>query len=80
MTLAAIHSALVPPSEPSSARSLDKVGALTVLEAMVEQRRRSSGNLAAVHPAGYSRDDADAVATQRRERLDPDHDVFQKIR
>jgi hypothetical protein len=80
MTLAATISTPIPPSPSSSARSLEEVGALTVLEAMVEQRRRSSGNLPAVLPAGATRNDADAVATQRRERLDPDHDVFQKIR
>ena len=76
MTLAATFSTLVPPRDSSSARSLEEVGPLAVLEAMVEQRRRSSGSLEAVRLT----EDADAVATQRRERLDLDHDVFQKVR
>ena len=58
-----------------SSRSLDEVGAVAVLGAMVEQRKRASA------PAFTSElDDADAVATQRRQRLDPNDDVFQKIR
>lgn len=59
-----------------SSRSLDEIGAVAVLGAMVEQRRRSSSL-----PSPSEVDaDADAVATQRRERLDPSDDVFQKIR
>jgi molybdopterin synthase catalytic subunit len=60
--------------EDSSSRSLDDIGAVTVLEAMVEQRRRGSSV-----PA-LETDDADAIATQRRERIAPNDDVFQKIR
>jgi len=58
-----------------STRSLDEVGAVTVLGAMVEQRRRASSI-----PAPSEVEDADSVATQRRERIDPNDDVFQKIR
>ena len=57
-----------------SSRSLDEVGAVAVLGAMVEQRKRASA------PAASELDDGDAVATQRRQRLDPNDDVFQKIR
>jgi hypothetical protein len=62
-----------------SSRSLDEVGPLAVLEAMVEQRKRSASI-----PATCELDDSlsgeDAIATQRRERLEPGDDVFQKIR
>ncbi|MBX3209216.1 MAG: hypothetical protein KF764_29560 [Labilithrix sp.] len=59
-----------------SSRSLDEIGAVAVLGAMVEQRRRSSSI-----PSPSELDvDADAIATQRRQRLDPNDDVFQKIR
>lgn len=64
-------------SDDSSSRCLDDVGAVTVLEAMVEQRRRWS-----TIPPAHSGDDADsdAIATQKRERIAPNDDVFQKIR
>ncbi len=58
-----------------SSRSLDEVGAVAVLGAMVEQRKRASSI-----PAPSEVDDADAIATQRRPRIDPNEDVFQKIR
>jgi len=63
------------PDDRGSSRSLDDVGAVAVLGAMVEQRKRSSSI-----PAPSELDDADAVATQRRPRIDPNDDVFQKIR
>ena len=58
-----------------SSRSLDEVGAVAVLGAMVEQRKRASSI-----PAPSEVDETDAVATQRRPRIDPSDDVFQKIR
>jgi hypothetical protein len=60
-----------------SSRSLDEVGAVAVLGAMVEQRKRASSV-----PALSELDDGDgdAIATQRRPRIDPQDDVFQKIR
>lgn len=61
-----------------SSRSLDEVGPLAVLGAMVEQRRRSASLTAARELDDVQGDDA--VATQRRERLKPGDDVFQKIR
>ncbi len=57
------------PDDRGSSRSLD-----AVLGAMVEHRRRSSSVPPAREP------DTDAVATQRRERIHPSDDVFQKIR
>lgn len=80
--------AAAPPSSPelsddrASSRCLDEVGATTVLGAMVEQRRHSSSRtLAPSEPEANADDaDADAVATQRRPRLDPNSDLFQKIR
>ncbi|MBN9160834.1 MAG: hypothetical protein BGO98_45745 [Myxococcales bacterium 68-20] len=84
--------AAAPPSPPelsddrASSRCLDEVGAATVLGAMVEQRRHSSSRtLAPSEPEANADDadagaDADAVATQRRPRLDPNSDLFQKIR
>lgn len=83
--------AAAPPSSPelsddrSSSRCLlDEIGAATVLGAMVEHRRYSSSSNV-LSPAAPSEleanaDDADAVATQRRPRLDPSSDLFQKIR
>ncbi|MBX3202598.1 MAG: hypothetical protein KF894_31010 [Labilithrix sp.] len=62
------------PDDRGSSRSLDEIGAVAVLGAMVEHRRRSSSIRAT------SELDADAVATQRRERIHPSDDVFQKIR
>jgi hypothetical protein len=59
-----------------SSRSLDHVGAVAVLGAMVEQRRRCSS----IPPPNDPSDDSDAIATQRRERIAPHDDVFQKIR
>jgi len=60
-----------------SSRSLDEVGAVAVLGAMVEHRKRASSI-----PPEPERDDrdTDAIATQRRERIHPSDDVFQKIR
>lgn len=58
-----------------SSRSLDEVGAVAVLGAMVEQRKRASSV-----PAASEVDDGDSVATQRRQRIAPNDDVFQKIR
>lgn len=62
-----------------SSRSLDEVGAVAVLGAMVEQRKRAS-SVPALSELDSDDDDGDAVATQRRPRLDPQHDLFQKIR
>ncbi|MBX3212711.1 MAG: hypothetical protein KF850_11805 [Labilithrix sp.] len=62
------------PNDRGSSRSLDEIGAVAVLGAMVEHRRRSSSVPPAREP------DTDAVATQRRERIHPSDDVFQKIR
>ena len=58
-----------------SSRSLEDVGATAVLGAMVEQRRRSSSV-----PPPLEADDSDVIATQRRDRIAPNDDVFQKIR
>ena len=77
-----------PPSSPelsddrSSSRCLDEIGAATVLGAMVEQRRPCSSSSSTLAPSELetNADDADAVATQRRPRLDPNSDLFQKIR
>jgi hypothetical protein len=65
------------PEARGSSRSLDEVGAVTVLGAMVEQRKRSASVPAAIELEGP---DADAIATQRRDRIDPSNDIFQKIR
>lgn len=81
-----------PEREPSGAddeaswRSLDEVGAAAILGAMVEQRRRASSDLPGTgeafeaDPTAPPWDDSDAIATQRRERIAPGDDVFQKIR
>ena len=65
-----------------SSRSLDDVGAVAVLGAMVEQRKRASSvpALSELLDDGDSDGDGDAIATQRRPRLAPHDDVFQKIR
>lgn len=71
-----------------SSRSLDEVGAVAVLGAMamVEQRRRASVAAASeleLDPCSSRPcllEDGDSIATQRRQRLDPSDDVFQKIR
>jgi len=73
-----------------SSRSLDDVGAVAVLGAMVEQRKRASSVPALSELLddgdsdgdgdGDGDSDGDAIATQRRPRLAPHDDVFQKIR
>lgn len=68
-----------------SSRSLDEIGALAVLGAMVEQRRRSSAPAACELGDFDSNDDdddddSDVIATQRRPAVDPSCDAFMKIR
>jgi hypothetical protein len=67
-----------------SSRSLDEIGAVAVLGAMVEQRRRSSAPAACEIEddlrSDEDDDDSDVVATQRRPALDPTCDAFMKIR
>jgi hypothetical protein len=58
-------------SNPHSDRGLEDP--LAVLSTMIEHRKRERAIA-----AGTSTDDA--IATQKRERLDPANDVFQKIR
>lgn len=60
-------------------RNLDAVGAVAVLGAMVEQRRRASSFPL---PGPRELDDASEapIAAQRRPRIDPSEDMFQKIR
>lgn len=61
-------------------RSLNEVGPLAVLEAMVEQRKRFASVPATCELDGSLNSDDDEIATQRRDRLEPGDDVFQKIR
>jgi hypothetical protein len=66
-----------------SSRSLDEIGAVTVLGAMVEQRRRSRPAACEVSDdltVDDDEDDSDVVATQRRPAVDPTCDAFMKIR
>ncbi|HVH45885.1 MAG TPA: hypothetical protein VM925_26205 [Labilithrix sp.] len=64
-------------TDRASDLSLDEIGAVAVLGAMVEQRKRSASVPAECEVEAL---DADAVATQRRPRLDPSDDLFQKVR
>lgn len=69
------------PEDPGSGRSLDAVGPLAVLGAMVEQRRASRPAPEEIHglvgePIG---DDGDADATQPR-RVPQHSDAFLKAR
>jgi len=80
---------MLPPAafdDLGSSRSLDELGAVTVLGAMVEQRRRSAPDLPRhceldpEHLCSDDEDDSDAIATQKREAIDPSCDAFMKIR
>jgi hypothetical protein len=76
---------MLPPADVSSSdlgaeatdcsfRTLDESGAAAILDSIAEPRRATS-----TIPPALSSDD-DEVATQRRERIAPSDDVFQKIR
>jgi hypothetical protein len=78
-----LEATLLPPTahdylerDLSSSRSLEEIGAVSVLGAMVEQRRRYSSMLEELP----REDDEDAIATQKREAIDPSCDAFIKIR
>ncbi len=61
-------------TDDSSSGRLEDVGSSAILDAMFEQKRRSST------PPELEANDEDAVATQRLARIAPEDDVFQKIR
>ncbi len=68
------------PEDPGSGRSLDAVGPLAVLGAMVEQRRASRPAAEEIHGLVEERfDDGDADATRPR-RVPQHSDAFLKAR
>lgn len=68
------------PEDPGSGRSLDAVGPLAVLGAMVEQKKRASRPAPEeIHGVVEDPDDGDADATQPR-RVPQHSDAFLKAR